>query len=135
MSKLKFIMIALPAGVMLAGCQSINFPNNSQVAVAPEATIAQPRSVAINIDGKWVPSDQANRKIYYNEFRQGKFAAYTVDGKNTLALGTYVRTADGVKFKYFSQSRNKNINADCKLFGSDKMQCSVEGSVVDLQRA
>ena len=115
---------------LLAGCQTGNSSRPSTALTPAPATPA-----VVSIDGKWQPTDPANKKIYYNEFKSGKFAAYTVDGQNTLALGTYSRTEDGVKFKYFSQSRNKEVNADCKLFGSDRLQCSVEGSIVDLERA
>ncbi len=118
---------------LLAGCQTGGFTRpGASLAPKPAASTS---TAAISIDGKWQPTDPANKKIYYNEFKSGKFAAYTVDGKATLALGTYSRTEGGVKFKYFSQSRKKEVNADCKLFGSDKMQCAVEGSIVDLERA
>jgi len=134
MRNLKNRALVVATLIALAGCQSSG--NTPSTNITPQLTPAQPTVAApISIDGKWKPSDADNQKIYYNEFRKGKFAAYTVDGKNTLALGTYTRTTDGVKFKYFSQSRNKEVNADCKLFGSDRLQCSVEGSIVDLQRA
>lgn len=128
------MMIGTLTSIVLAGCQSPNLNSGSpQVAVAPPPTATQP--VTINIDGKWVPADPANRSVYYNEFRNGKFGAYSADGSSTLAVGTYARTADGVQFKYYSPSRKKNVTADCKLFGTDKLQCTVDGSIVDLQRA
>lgn len=83
-----------------------------------------------------MPTDPNSRKIYYNEFKAGKFGAYSVDGKNTLAVGSYTPSDSGVAFQYFSQTRKRQVKANCTLSSSSRMTCRVDdGSVVELQRA
>ena len=127
------------AGVFLASCQSTG-PTvpTVQANPTPEAQPAPtaPAKTADKVAGRWVPTDPNSRKIYYNEFKRGKFGAYSVDGKNTLALGSYKPSANGASFEYFSQTRKKQVKADCTLSSPSRMSCRLDdGSVVELQRA
>lgn len=135
------ICTILTAGVFVASCQSTGpVAPSAQAKVEPSPTAevapAAPAKPADKVAGRWVPTDPKSRKIYYNEFKRGKFAAYTVDGNNTLALGSYTPSANGVSFQYFSQTRKRQVKADCQLSGSSRMTCRVDdGSVVELQKA
>ena len=133
------ILGIVAASVFLASCQSTG-PTvpTVQAKTTPETKpdVTPPAKTTDKVAGRWVPTDPNSRKIYYNEFKRGKFGAYSVDGKNTLAVGSYTPSANGVSFQYFSQTRKRQVKANCTLSTATRMTCRVDdGSTVELQRA
>lgn len=80
----------------------------------------------IDISGRWRPLDLENRHIYYNEFKDGKFAAYTADGRNTLALGSYILTPTGALVQYFSEAQKREVRSVCVFETKNHLACMVE---------
>ena len=137
MKKLRSLALPVAGCLLVASCQTFGARAPVAAPTPSAAPQAAPSAAPVQqgIDGRWIPEDEANRKIYYNEFRNGKFAAYTADGKNTLALGKYNRNGSQVTFEYFSQARGKKVVANCDLVGTARLQCAVEGSQIVLLRA
>lgn len=78
------------------------------------------------VEGRWQPINEATRNIYYNEFKEGKFAAYTADGRNTLALGSYIGTPNGAIIHYFSEVQKREVSSVCVFETLDLLSCTVE---------
>ncbi|MFD0915157.1 hypothetical protein ACFQ14_01930 [Pseudahrensia aquimaris] len=135
-SKSTALITTLAAAAFLAGCQSRS--NNSPVVAIAPSPKPQPTAPAPapTIEGKWVPKDASARQVYYNEFRKGKFGAYSADGKNTLALGSYTATPNGATIKYYSEANKRNVTANCVRADANNMTCTTDsGSVAELVRA
>ena len=119
MSK-KIIMTAMVA-IIITGCNSAQRTDGFG---GIDAILANPQG--IEIDGKWSPLSEDTRNIYYNEFKKGRFAAYTADGKNTLALGSYSITTTGLTIQYFSEAQKREVTSKCVFETYDVLACTVE---------
>ena len=132
MRNFKSLAVVLTGTLVLASCQSRG-PSRPQVGIAPAAQ-EQPEVVGIN--GKWIPTDPAAQKVYYNEFRNGKFVSRSPDGSQTIAAGKYTTQTDGsIKMAWYSEARKTNASASCKKLSDSELQCSSGDSVFNLRRA
>ncbi len=140
MRTLKIVTSTIAAGLLLASC-STRTPGGPQVSIAPPTTLepakvepANPRNVGIN--GRWYPTDADARKVYYNEFRNGKFVSRSPDGAQTIAAGSYKTNANGdIQMDWYSEARKANASATCTQLSVNEMQCTSSGSVFNLRRA
>ncbi|MEE9314804.1 MAG: hypothetical protein V3V02_09150 [Rhizobiaceae bacterium] len=141
MRNFKTLASALAGSLLLASCTTQAPVVAPEIAVAP-APVPKPVKVkpvkpkVAGINGKWVPTNESNRKIYYNRFRNGKFVSKSPDGKSTLAAGTYKTLPNGdIQMNWYSAARNSNSTAMCKQLSKREMQCTSNGSVFNLRRA
>ena len=106
-----------------------------QAARPASAPVQQNPNAQLN--GRWVPTDAASRKIYFAQFRNGQFASKDPGSGAAVARGTYrVTGADSVAISYSSSARKSVVNVDCKLQGPDRMACSTStGGSFSLKRA
>ncbi len=133
MRSLKIISNTIAASLLLASCNSRG-PVAPQVSVAPANPVQEAPKV-VGINGKWYPTDANARKVYYNEFRNGKFVSRSPDGKQTIAAGNYKTQENGdIKMDWYSEARKANASATCKKLSLNEMQCSSGGSVFNLKR-
>ena len=116
----KIIMTAIVA-IIMTGCDTAQRTSGFS---GIDAILANPQG--IEIDGKWRPLSEETKNIYYNEFKKGRFAAYTADGKNTLALGSYSVTSRGVTIQYFSEAQKREVTSKCVFESEDQLACTVE---------
>ena len=129
---------ALLSASILAGCQSRG-PSGPQAALEPVKESPKPKvntADIAGINGKWVPTSEAARKVYYNEFRNGKFRSKSPDGATTIASGNYKAASDGsIRMSWYSEARKAVSSASCRKLSDAEMQCSSNGSVFNLRRA
>ncbi|MEM1316786.1 MAG: hypothetical protein AAF764_04285 [Pseudomonadota bacterium] len=129
--RLTFIALAVAAPLTLVGCQSAN---QGSAGIAPSLTPApQPQVAAVS--GRWKPYSNGQPAYGYSEFKSGTYAAYPPDGKNTLAIGTYVATANGANITYYSAARKQDVKVDCVLTSPTVMDCKTQdGTQVELRK-
>lgn len=130
------------AAVAAASCsqQAAYAPGAQPVtrAVRPQAAPAQPKvDPAARLNGRWVPTDAASRKVYFAQFRNGQFASKDPGSGAAVARGTYrVTGADSIAISYSSSARKGVVNVQCRLQGETRMNCSASnGASFALQRA
>lgn len=130
--RLKLVALVVAVPLALVGCQSAN--QGSQTGVAPSLTPApQPQVAAVS--GRWKPYSNGQPAYGYSEFKSGTYAAYPPDGKNTLAIGTYVATANGANITYYSAARKQDVKVACTLASPTVMDCETQdGTKVQLRK-
>ena len=123
MNRLRFLVVMFTAGFLLSGCTLPSIPMNfdSLTSWATDDIASEPTAV----EGKWVPLSEESRRIYYNEFKEGRFAAYTADGSNTLALGSYEATDTGAFIRYFSEAQKREVTGVCTLTTPNELSCVI----------
>ncbi|WP_156798473.1 hypothetical protein [Ahrensia sp. R2A130] len=130
--RLKLVAFAVALPLALAGCQSGG--NTSRGSVAPSLTPAPEPQVAA-VSGRWKPYSNGQPAYGYSEFKSGTYAAYPPDGKNTLAIGTYIATANGANITYYSAARKQDVKVACTLTSPAVMDCQTQdGTQVQLRK-
>ena len=143
-----FASIALAATTLsapiMSGCsQTAAYAPNGASAVTraarPQAAapVQQRVDPAAKLNGRWVPTDAASRKIYFAQFRNGQFASKDPGSGAAVARGTYrVTGANSVAISYSSSARKSVVNVDCTLQGEARMACKASnGATFSLVRA
>lgn len=134
MDKRLIIIGIFSSSLVLAGCNSKRSAT-PEAALTPVATETSSANIA-GINGKWVPSNPETRKIYYNEFRDGKFVSRSPDGSSSIAAGTYKLRDDGqIQMNWYSEARKANASAVCRKLTETELECSSNQSVFVLQKA
>ena len=90
--RIHFLAITgLSAAMFLSACQSGNFGNRSNAI----ATSLTPQAGA-ELNGTWLPTDQAARGVYEAEFKDGIFVSRSPTTNKPLAKGNYKIVSDKV---------------------------------------
>ncbi|MEE9375610.1 MAG: hypothetical protein V3V04_04685 [Rhizobiaceae bacterium] len=138
MQNYKFLLSTVAASFILASCQSRG-PVVPKIAVAPKpepVKVVKVKPKPVGINGKWVPTDANNRKVYYNRFRNGNFVAKSPDGSATIAAGTYKTSPSGdIVMNWYSEAHKAHKTASCKKLSASEMQCTNGDSIFNLRRA
>ncbi len=130
-AKFTAVVASVSAAAILSACQA-----GSTLGQPSSNVSTAPKQAAYVVDGKWLPADEKARAVYYNEFRNGKFGAYSPDGKSTIAVGTYTQANDKVAIKYFSETRNKEVTGNCAFADPRTLNCTLDsGSTFQIIKA
>ena len=123
MNILRLFLVVCSAGIIISGCSLPSVPMNFDRLTSWATDDIANENTAV--EGKWVPLSEESRKIYYNEFKEGRFAAYTADGSNTLALGSYEATDTGAFIRYFSEAQKREVTGVCTLTTPNELSCVI----------
>ena len=132
MNTLRNVTSILIGAALLASCQTgPSFgPGGFGGNFTTPASIPESR-----VNGRWEPTNEEARKIYYNEFRDGKFVSKSPDGTKTIAAGNYTADPSGsINLKWYSEARKANQSANCTMLNDAEMQCTSGASVFNLRR-
>lgn len=135
MRKITVIGTTLGAALVLASCQQ-NSRSGPETALTPQVAPTPPVTSTASINGKWVPTDENAAKVYYNEFRNGKFVSRSPDGAQTIAAGQYTVSQTGeISMNWYSEARKANASAKCTRLSNSELQCTSGSSVFNLRKA
>lgn len=131
--RIHFLAITgLSAAMFLSACQSGSFGNRSSTI----ATSLTPTAGA-ELNGTWLPTDQAARGVYEAEFKDGIFVSRSPTTNKPLAKGNYKIVSDKViDLEFVGAATNTAVKAKCDRLTENTMYCvPTVGSPFNLQRS
>ncbi len=123
---------------LVSGCQTYNpfkSSSNSGSRSGLESSLAPGAGSELN--GNWLPTDEAARGVYVAEFRDGVFVSRSPTTDKPLAKGKYSIVSDKkIDLEFIGAATNTAVKASCDRLTPDTMYCVPSvGSPFNLKRA
>ena len=127
--------VILSALVVLSACQ-MNTPRlggNSNSGI--ESSLTPGGGGELN--GTWLPTDEAARGVYEAEFKDGVFVSRSPSTNKPLAKGNYkIVSEKQIDLEFVGAATNTAVKAKCDRLTEDTMYCvPTVGSPFNLKRA
>ena len=115
---------------LLTACNSNNWRSNSGL----ESSLSP--SAGAELNGTWLPTDDAAKGVYVAEFKNGVFVSRSPTTNKPLAKGNYKIVSDkAIDLEFVGAATNTAVKAKCDRPTSDTMYCvPTVGSPFNLKR-
>ena len=117
---------------LLAACQSggprANVGSGLELSLTPDA--------GAELNGTWLPTDEAARGVYEAEFKNGVFVSRSPSTNKPLAKGNYKIVSDKlIDLEFIGAATNTAVKAKCDRLTDNTMYCvPTVGSPFNLKR-
>ncbi|MEP1207581.1 MAG: hypothetical protein ABJM29_03530 [Rhizobiaceae bacterium] len=131
MRHIQLAIASLASIALLSACQ-MNWPR----AKSPAIESSLKPSAGSELNGTWLPTDEAAKGVYEAEFKNGVFISRSPSTNKSLAKGKYVVVSEKqVDLEFVGAATNTAVKAKCDRLTNNTMYCvPTIGSPFNLKR-